>query len=94
MKGFFYQVPPVQQWADFPGLRVYTVAAAYAFALKAIAGRPEDIGDLRALAASMGVSSAEEALEIVARYIPQRLVLPRTQCLIETLFDADDEEDG
>ncbi|HLZ21902.1 MAG TPA: DUF6036 family nucleotidyltransferase [Ktedonobacterales bacterium] len=48
IKGFFYHSPPVLRWAEFPGLRVYTVRSDYAFAMKAIAGRPGDIGDLRA----------------------------------------------
>lgn len=91
VKGFFYETPPVQAWADFPGLRVYMVSPEYAFALKSIAGRPEDISDLRALAASMGISSADQALDIVARYVPPRLVPPRTQYLIETLFEDEDD---
>ncbi|HEX6123411.1 MAG TPA: DUF6036 family nucleotidyltransferase [Ktedonobacterales bacterium] len=90
VKGFFYQLPPTQPWAEYPGLRVYTVSPEYAFAMKAIAGRPEDVSDLRALIEHLHLSSADAALEIVERYVPQRILTPRTQYLIETLFE--DEE--
>jgi predicted nucleotidyltransferase len=93
IKGFFYEEPSVQAWADFPGLRIYMVTPEYAFALKSIAGRPEDIGDLRALITHMGISTADEARDIVARYVPPRLVPPRTEYLIETLFEDQDEAD-
>lgn len=93
VKGFFYQPPPVELWADYPGLRVYTVSPEYAFAMKAIAGRPEDIADLEALKQHLCLASAEDALDLVRRYVPQRLLSPRTQYLIETLFESDDDDE-
>lgn len=93
VKGFFYQQPPVELWADYPGLRVYTVSPEYAFAMKAIAGRPEDIADLEALKRHLSLASAEDALDLVRRYVPQRLLTPRTQYLIETLFESDDDDE-
>ena len=92
VKGFFYQQPPVELWADYPGLRVYTVSPEYAFAMKAIAGRPEDIADLEALKEHLSLTNVEDALGLVRRYVPQRLLSPRTQYLIETLFEPDDDE--
>ena len=89
IKGFFYQAPPVQRWAEYPGLRVYVVSLEYALAMKAIAGRPEDIDDIRALVQRLQLTSAQEVLAIVQRYVPQRLVPPRAQYLIETLFDEE-----
>lgn len=90
VKGFFYQQPPVSRWAEYPGLRIYTVAPDYAFAMKAIAGRPEDIRDMRALIAHLQLSSAEEALAVVSKYIPPGRIPIRSRYLIETLFDDDD----
>jgi hypothetical protein len=38
--------------------------------MKAAAGRPEDIGDIQALAAHLGLSTAQEVLAIVTSVIP------------------------
>ena len=57
--------------------------------MKAIAGRPEDIADILALAAHLQLTHAGEVLALVDRYVPQRLVAPRVQYLIETLFPAE-----
>jgi len=45
-KGFFYGQPPTTRWLDFPGLHVYVANPEYVLAMKAVASRPEDIGDL------------------------------------------------
>jgi hypothetical protein len=37
------------KWAEYPGLRVFMVSPEYVLALKAIAARPGDVPDLRAL---------------------------------------------
>lgn len=87
VKGFLYTQPPATQWVEYPGLRVYAPIPAYVFAMKALAGRPEDLRDLQALRAVLGLDSAAEALEIVGRYIPAYLLTPRVQYLIEDLFD-------
>ncbi len=87
VKGFFYAQPEMSLWLECPGLRVYSPHPSYVFAMKAIAGRPEDLRDLRALRDSLGLASADEALAIVARYVPERLLTPRVQYLIEDLFD-------
>ncbi len=89
MKGFLYVQPPAQPWSEFPGLRVYAPDPAYVFAMKALAGRPEDVRDLRALCEVLGLTAAADALAIVARYVPARLLTPRVQYLVEDLFDGD-----
>ena len=81
VKGFFYREPPVTKWAEYPGLRVFMVSPEYVLALKAIAARPEDVPDLRALIELLALKSPEDALDIVARYVPQRLVPPKAQYL-------------
>ncbi len=86
VKGFFYSQPPVSLWADYPGLHVYVAASEYVLAMKAVAGRPEDIQDIEALAAYLGLTQAQEVLDIVTRYVPSSQVLPRIQYLIQSLF--------
>lgn len=71
---------------ECPGLRVYAPHPSYIFAMKAIAGRPEDLRDLRALRDRLGLTSATEAVEVINRYVPERLLTPRVQYL-EDLFD-------
>jgi hypothetical protein len=66
---------------------VYAPSRAYIFVLKAVAGRPEDLRDLRALRQTLALTSAAAGAEIVARYVPKRLLTPRVQYLIEDLFD-------
>jgi hypothetical protein len=58
-------------------------------AMKAVAGRPQDVADLPTLIAHLGVASAEDALEIVERHIPERLITVRTQLLIQGLFEEE-----
>jgi predicted nucleotidyltransferase len=87
VKGFFYTQPPTQLWQEYPGLRVYMASPEYVLAMKAVAGRPEDIADIHALATYLGLRSAEAILVVVQRYVPERLLLPKTRYLIESLFD-------
>lgn len=86
VKGFFYSQPPTSLWLDVPGLRVYTADPAYILAMKAAAGRPEDISDIEALAAHLHLTSAHTILAVVTRYIPPSQLTPRTEYLIQTLF--------
>jgi hypothetical protein len=60
-------------------------------AMKAVAGRPQDVPDIRALVKYLGLSGAEAVLAVVRRYVPERLLLPKTQYLIESLFDDESE---
>lgn len=89
VKGFLYTQPGMSLWLEVPGLRIYAPDASYIFAMKAVAGRPEDIRDLRALRDIIGFTSVDEALAVVTRYVPDRLLAPRVRYLIEDLFDAD-----
>jgi hypothetical protein len=90
VKGFMYTQPETTLWLECPGLRVYAPQPAYIFAMKAVAGRPEDLADLHALRDVLGLTTASEALEIVSHYVPERLRTPRIRYLIEGLFDEDD----
>jgi hypothetical protein len=87
VKGFLYAQPETQPWADFPGLRIYVPNPAYIFAMKALAGRPADIPDA---CAELRLTSPAEALAIVKRYVPERLLTARVQYLVEDLFATDD----
>ena len=85
-KGFIYTSPPTTLWLEYPGLRVYYANPDYVLAMKAVAGRAEDIGDIQALAAHLHLSSAQDVLAIVTRYIPPQYLKVDTQYLIQSLF--------
>ncbi len=90
VKGFFASPPLVTRWAEYPGLRVGALTPAYMFAMKAVAGRPQDLPDIEVLARHLGVRSSERALAIVIEHVPERLLMPRVRYLLEELFDEDE----
>lgn len=90
VKGFFYVQPETTLWLECPGLRIYAPDPKYMFAMKAVAGRPDDLRDLESLRDTLGLASASEALDIVCRYVPDRVLTPRVQYLIEDLFGEAD----
>ena len=92
VKGFLFVEPASVTWLECPGLRVYAPPPEYIFAMKAFAGRPEDIRDLQALRSVLGLRSAAGALDLVARYVPERLLTPRVRFLVEDLFDEPTRE--
>lgn len=89
VKGFFATPPLTTRWAEYPGLRVDALTPAYMFAMKAVAGRPQDLSDIESLATHLGVTSSEEALAIVTEHVPERLLTPRVRYLVQELFDED-----
>lgn len=58
-------------WQAWPkaGLYVYLPTAEYVFALKVTAYRRKDVNDCRVLAATLGISTPEQAQAVVDRYI-------------------------
>jgi predicted nucleotidyltransferase len=90
LKGFFATEPPVMHWRTFPGLVVQMVTPEYLLAMKAMAGRPQDERDLEALITYLHLRSIQAVFEIIQRYIPERLLVPRIRYQLESLFE--DEE--
>lgn len=87
VKSFFYTQPPSERWAEYPGLRVYMTSLDYLFAMKAVAGRPQDIDDMKALAIELKLANAQDALTLVKKYIPEQLLVPRIEYTIEEIFE-------
>jgi len=86
VKGFFYSQPPTSLWAEYPGLRLYTVDPDYLLAMKVLAARPQDVGDITALVDHLALRSAPDVLAVVQRYIPASLLSPRSRYLVEDLM--------
>jgi hypothetical protein len=76
-----------QAWADYPGLRIYAPSLEYVFAMKAHAARPEDRQDLAVLRDRLGLNGADAALALVEKWIPARLLTPKTRFAIAELFE-------
>ena len=87
VKGFFYTQPPTERWAEYPGLRVYMPTLDYLLSMKVLAGRPQDIDDIKALAHELRLSNSQDALAIVKRYIPEQLLVPRIEYMIDEIFE-------
>ena len=74
------------------GLRVFVASPRYLFAMKCLAMRiggvdeTRDRADIEALAREIGVISAEQAIDIVAKFYPASQISPKTQLGIEEIF--------
>ena len=76
---------------DLSHLKVYVAHPAYLLAMKCAALRLgeefHDVDDVRYLLRHLDVRSANEALEIVSRYVAEDQLLPKTRLILESLFD-------
>jgi hypothetical protein len=79
---------------QFPHLRLTMPVPEYLLAMKCMASRigstsgdQSDVADIVFLARHIGLTSAREALDIVARYYPANQIPAKTQYLIEGLFE-------
>lgn len=92
VKGFIGSIAPERQLLlSLDHLEVYIPPPEYLLAMKAMAARvgPEhqDVEDLRFLIRTIGLASAQEVLDIVEHYYPRGRIPPRTQFLVEALFE-------
>ena len=77
---------------DKPGLRVLVASPNYLFAMKCMAMRiggvdeTQDRSDIETLARKIGITTAEQALEIVSQYYPLSKISPKTQYGVEEIF--------
>jgi hypothetical protein len=76
-----------------PGLRAYLARPEYLLAMKCIAMRVDqsessrDRDDIKALITHLGLTRADQVLDIVTRYYPKSLIRPKTQFGIEEIMD-------
>lgn len=68
---------------DHPHLRVAAASGEHMVAMKALAARAQDLEDLRALVAHLGLRSAEDVFDVVARVFPDVVLPPRKRLLIQ-----------
>lgn len=81
------------------GLRVYVARPEYLLAMKCIAMRvdpaeaSEDVGDIRLLIQTLGLTAVDQVLNIVAEYYPNNRIRPKTQFGVEEIMDQLARED-
>jgi hypothetical protein len=68
------RVPPGTLWRIYGPLEVYVPESAYILALKLLAGRPKDLGDIHDLSSQLHIHTRAQAQTIVDRYIPNKQV--------------------
>ena len=94
-KGFISERHEVEagDLPQFDALRVTAPTPEYMLAMKCFAARlpagPDEKGDeedIRFLVRQLGLTSADQAFEIVTRYYPPERIPPRTQYLLADIF--------
>jgi len=79
--------------SDSGGLRIYTPAPEYLFAMKCMAMRPEgiegshDISDIESLADIAGIRDTETALGIVESFYPASRIPPKVRFGVEEIME-------
>jgi hypothetical protein len=77
---------------DQPGIRVTVANPRYLFAMKCRAMRiggveaSSDVDDIRALAREIGISSAQDALDLVGQFYPSNLLEPKVRFGLEEIL--------
>lgn len=85
------------------GLRVFVPRPEYLLAMKCIAMRVDpldastDVDDIRMLVRELGLTTAQDVLDIVAAYYPHGIIRPKTQFGVEEIMaqlaaDKDDDK--
>lgn len=86
-KAFIPEGAGFEEWRSLSNLDILVADDRTLFAMKCAAARTGvDADDIRVLAARLGVTSAERALEVVLTYYPAELLPVRTRLLLEELF--------
>lgn len=91
VKGYLSPRGEFDPFLELSHLKVYVAHPAYLLAMKCAALRLgvefHDLDDVRYLLRHLDVRSANEALEIVSRYVAADQLLPKTRLILESLFD-------
>jgi hypothetical protein len=79
---------------ESPGLRVLVASPGYLFAMKCLAMRiggvdaTRDRSDIEALAGELGITTADQALDLVAQYYPAGQISAKTRFGVEEIFPS------
>lgn len=71
---------------DHPGLRVHAASPQHLLAMKVLAGRRRDAGDIRLLADHLGLRTPAEVRAVCVEVFPDELIPKRSEILLDELF--------
>ncbi|MBO4141938.1 MULTISPECIES: DUF6036 family nucleotidyltransferase [Micromonospora] len=74
---------------DHPGLRVAAASPEHLLAMKVLAARRRDAEDIRFLIDHLGLTSAEQVLDLCAEIFPEEEVPGRARLVLDDVFGAD-----
>ena len=87
-KGFFVADPPRQDVLSYSHLRVWAPTAEYMLAMKCTSARFDtlDKDDVIFLIRHLRLQTSQEVFDAILKYYPRERVPPKTQFLVEELF--------
>jgi predicted nucleotidyltransferase len=92
VKGYLSPRGEYDPFLDLPHLRVFVARPEYLLAMKCAAMRLgeefRDLEDVRYLLRYLNISTADDALEIVARYFDEARLMPKTRLALAELLPA------
>lgn len=90
VKGFLDERGDFDPFLELPHLRVFIARPEYLLAMKCASMRLgeefRDLDDVRYLLRYLNVETADEALEVVTRYVDEARLLPKTRLALEELL--------
>ena len=90
-KSYFLADPPRVDVFELSNLRVWAPRADYMLAMKCNSARfdTHDADDVRFLIRHLGLDSPNAVFKIVEEFYPRRTVPPKTQFLVEEIFEGE-----
>jgi hypothetical protein len=90
VKGFLDDRGDFDPFLELPSLRVFIARPEYLLAMKCasmrLAEEFRDVDDVRYLLRYLNITSVDEALEIVTRYVDEDRLMPKTRLALEELL--------
>jgi hypothetical protein len=92
VKGFLDERGDFDRFLELPNLRVFIARPEYLLAMKCasmrLAEEFRDVDDVRYLLRYLNITSVDQALEIVARYVDEDRLMPKTHLALEELLSG------
>ena len=79
--------PDAARVFDHPGLRVVAASPRHLLAMKVLAARRRDTGDITFLVRHLGLTSTDEVLRLCASVFPDEPVPDRARLVLEDVFE-------
>ena len=90
VKGFMSKNQDMRVFKNFSNLTVHVPSASYMLAMKCLAARTgasKDVDDIKFLLSYLGINSVDEAIEILGKYFPPSMILPKTKYLLMEIME-------